>query len=94
MIFALIIIVVVFARELIFELSHLGTLNVERVAVLALSLVDLSLIGNLLLVVMLAGYGSFVSPLRIGVLLALMDWISAHTDQRSSAGPSGKLPSR
>lgn len=160
MIFALIAIVVVFARELIFEISHLGTLNVERAAVLALSLVDLSLIGNLLLVVMLAGYGSFVSPFRIGahddrpdwlgtvtfpslkirviasivaisaiellrsflllgdpsagvdpqrlrwmvvlqltfvasgVLLALMDWISANTDQRSGAQSSGKLPAR
>jgi len=65
MVLALIAIVVVFARELITELSHLGVLTGERATVLALSLIDLSLVGNLLMIVMLAGYESFVSQLHI-----------------------------
>lgn len=66
MVFALIAIVVVFARELIAELGRLGSLEGEQAIVLALSLIDLSLTGNLLLVVMFAGYESFVSQLHIG----------------------------
>lgn len=62
---ALIAVVVVFARLLISELGRLGTLTGEEATVLALTLIDLSLIGNLLMVVMLAGYESFVSQLHI-----------------------------
>lgn len=63
---ALIAILVVFARELIAELGRLTTLSAEDTILLALSLVDLSLTGNLLLVVMFAGYESFVSQLHLG----------------------------
>jgi uncharacterized protein (TIGR00645 family) len=72
---ALIAILVVFVRELVSELGHLGTLDAEAVAVLALSLIDLSLIGNLLLVVMFAGYESFVSQLHIGEHEDRPDWL-------------------
>ncbi|MFZ0498918.1 MAG: TIGR00645 family protein [Steroidobacteraceae bacterium] len=65
MVLALIAVLVVFARELIAELAHLGTLTGEQATVLALSLIDLSLIGNLLMIVMLAGYESFVSQLHL-----------------------------
>lgn len=63
---ALVAILVVFARELIGELARLGTLSSEEVILLSLSLIDLSLTGNLLLVVIFAGYESFVSQLHIG----------------------------
>lgn len=66
MVLALIVIVVVFAHELILELGRLGSLDAEAAIVLALSLIDLSLTGNLLVVVMFAGYESFVSRLHIG----------------------------
>jgi uncharacterized protein (TIGR00645 family) len=66
MVLALIAIVVVFARELIAELGRLGSLEGEQAILLALSLIDLSLTGNLLLVVTFAGYESFVSQLHIG----------------------------
>lgn len=65
MVLALVAIGVVFARELVRELEHLGTLTGEQAILLALSLIDLSLAGNLLLVVMFAGYESFVSRLHI-----------------------------
>ena len=66
MVLALVAIVVVFARELITELGRLGALDAEGAIVLALSLIDLSLTGNLLVVVMFAGYESFVSQLHLG----------------------------
>ena len=63
---ALVVVVVVFARELLGELGRLETLSAEDAILFALSLVDLSLTGNLLLVVMFAGYESFVSQLHLG----------------------------
>lgn len=63
---ALIAILTTFFRELAGELSHLGALTDEHAILLSLSLIDLSLTGNLLLVVIFAGYESFVSQLQIG----------------------------
>ena len=77
MVLALLAIVVVFARELISELGRLGTLHGEEAIVLALSLIDLSLTGNLLLVVMFAGYESFVSQLHIGEHEDRPSWLGA-----------------
>jgi uncharacterized protein (TIGR00645 family) len=75
MVLALIAIVVVFLRELITELGQLGTLSGEHVTVLALSLIDLSLTGNLLVVVMFAGYETFVSQLHIDEHEQRLDWL-------------------
>lgn len=63
---ALAAILVVFAHELIQELTHLAAMDAEQVILLALSLIDLSLTGNLLLIVMLAGYENFVSKIHVG----------------------------
>ena len=65
MVFAIIAILVAFARELIDGLEHLMTMRSEQAILLALSLIDLSLAGNLLLLVIFAGYESFVSRLHI-----------------------------
>lgn len=53
--------VVVFARELIYEASHLMTMDPEDAILAILSLIDLSLAGNLLLIVIFSGYENFVS---------------------------------
>ena len=66
MVLAVVAILVAFAHELIDELGHLGELTGEQAILLSLSLIDLSLAGNLLLVVIFAGYESFVSQLHIG----------------------------
>jgi uncharacterized protein (TIGR00645 family) len=63
---ALVLILVVFFRELVSDLAHLGTLDSEGAILLALSLIDLSLTANLLLIVMFAGYENFVAKLHIG----------------------------
>lgn len=63
MILALGVLLFVFARELVIELSHIATLDAEDGILLALSLIDLSLTGNLLLIVMFSGYENFVSKI-------------------------------
>jgi len=66
MIVALVLILVVFTRELVAELAHIFTMDAEQAILLALSLIDLSLAGNLLLIVIFAGYENFVSKIHVG----------------------------
>lgn len=62
---ALLVLLIAFAREFIEEVPHIvtGTGMGEQAILLALSLVDLTLAGNLLLIVMFSGYESFVSKI-------------------------------
>lgn len=66
MVLALGAILVVFVRELVIELPHLADFDPEHVILLALSLIDLSLTANLVLIVIFAGYENFVSRIQIG----------------------------
>jgi len=61
MVVALAVILVVFVRELITEVAHISSMGGEQAILLALSLIDLSLTGNLLLIVIFSGYENFVS---------------------------------
>jgi len=65
MIIALGLILYVFFHELVEQLRHVNTLDGEGVILLALSLIDLSLTANLILIVMFSGYENFVSKLHI-----------------------------
>jgi len=65
MIVALGLILYVFFHELIEELRHTNALDAEAVILLSLSLIDLSLTANLILIVMFSGYENFVSKLHI-----------------------------
>ena len=56
MVLALALILFVFARELVMELAHIPNVDAEAGLLLALSLIDLSLTGNLLLIVMFSGF--------------------------------------
>jgi len=47
------------------ELAHIPNVDAEAGLLLALSLIDLSLTGNLLLIVMFSGYENFVSKIHI-----------------------------
>jgi uncharacterized protein (TIGR00645 family) len=76
MVLALGLILVVFVHELANEVSHAWTMDAEGAILLALSLIDLSLTGNLLLIVMFSGYENFVSKIYIG----------AHEDRPSWMG--------
>jgi uncharacterized protein (TIGR00645 family) len=75
MISALGAIVVVFFRELAKELAHVLTMDGEGVILLSLSLVDLSLTANLLLIVIFAGYENFVSKIHVGASDDRPNWM-------------------
>src|ERR1700712_2348182 len=66
LVIALAALVVVFANEAIGELSHVFTMSPEEAILMVLSLIDLSLAGNLLLIVVFSGYENFVSKIDTG----------------------------
>ncbi|WP_290735178.1 TIGR00645 family protein [Amaricoccus sp.] len=63
---SLLLLVVVFLREIVHFAGHALTLSDEEVVVAVLSLIDITLTANLVLIVLFAGYESFVSRLDIG----------------------------
>jgi len=66
---------VVFAAEVWRELSHVMSMTPEAGVLMALSLIDLSLAGNLLLIVILSGYENFVSRIEAGDPLERPHWM-------------------
>jgi uncharacterized protein (TIGR00645 family) len=56
----------VFAMELATELARIAEFNAEDAILLGLSLIDLSLAGNLILIVIFSGYENFVSKIDVG----------------------------
>ena len=58
--------VLVFLRELIYYASQAMTMTADSAILAALTLIDLTLAANLLVIVMFSGYESFVSRLDIG----------------------------
>jgi uncharacterized protein (TIGR00645 family) len=63
---ALAALVVVFFNEAVHELKHVLTMSPEQAILMVLSLIDLSLAGNLLLIVIFSGYENFVSKIDTG----------------------------
>ena len=63
---ALAALLVVFVNELIHQLSGLLAMTPEKAILMALSLIDLSLAGNLVLIVTFSGYENFVSKIHAG----------------------------
>ena len=57
--------VVVFFNEAWHEFRHIGSMSPEQAILMALSLIDLSLAGNLLLIVIFSGYENFVSKMEV-----------------------------
>jgi uncharacterized protein (TIGR00645 family) len=65
LVIALFMLLIVFAKELIEESEQLMALDETTVLVWVLTLIDMSLAGNLLLMVTFAGYENFVSKLDV-----------------------------
>lgn len=65
LVLALGLLVVVFAREAWEQALHVHEMSVETAIVAVLSLIDLSLGANLLIIVVFAGYGNFVSKIDV-----------------------------
>lgn len=66
LVIVLLLILASFCKQLVHQARHLAALEESDVVVTALSLVDLVLLGNLVLMVMLTGYENVVSRLNIG----------------------------
>jgi uncharacterized protein (TIGR00645 family) len=77
MVVALGAVLIVFVHELVVEVRHVSSMDAEQVILLALSLIDLSLTGNLLLIVIFAGYENFVSKMHIGAHEDRPSWMGA-----------------
>lgn len=75
---ALILLLVILAKYLILMVTHAPTANLHDAVIAILSLIDLSLIANLVLIVLFTGYDSFVSRLDLD-------------DQRDRPGWLGKV---
>ncbi|MFX4431708.1 YqhA family protein, partial [Acinetobacter baumannii] len=60
---AMIVLLAVFLRELWTALANIALLSVEQAILKMLTLLDLALAANLVLVVILAGYENFVSKI-------------------------------
>lgn len=61
LVIALLMLVVIFFRELAYYVPQMLTLSPEKTILVVLTLIDLTLAANLLLIVMFSGYESFVS---------------------------------
>jgi uncharacterized protein (TIGR00645 family) len=61
---ALAILVITFFRELILAIPALYSMEEKQVILLVLSLIDLSLAGNLVLIILFSGYENFVSKIE------------------------------
>jgi uncharacterized protein (TIGR00645 family) len=72
---ALAIVLFVFGHEFVNEVGHVKTLDAEGAILFVLSLIDLSLTGNLLVIVMFSGYENFVSKIQIAEHEDRPDWM-------------------
>jgi uncharacterized protein (TIGR00645 family) len=75
LVIALLTLLVVFLRELVGELSHIMTMTSEDAILMALSLIDLSLAGNLIVLVTFSGYENFVSKMEAANASDRPDWM-------------------
>jgi uncharacterized protein (TIGR00645 family) len=66
LVLALFALIVVFFQELIHEVPLVLEMRAESAILLALSLIDLSLAANLVLIVIFSGYENFVSKIDVG----------------------------
>ena len=67
--------IVVFVQELAHELPTILEMKPEGAILLALSLIDLSLAGNLVLIVIFSGYENFVSKIDVAGHEDRPDWM-------------------
>jgi len=72
---ALAILLIVFLREVIATIPQMLTLDAEQIILSVLTLIDLSLAGNLVLIVIFSGYENFVSKINTGNSEDRPDWM-------------------
>ena len=65
LVFSLVMLVFIFGRDLVYYTPQLMAMNSEDVILVALTLIDITLAANLVLIVMFSGYENFVSQLDV-----------------------------
>lgn len=75
LVLSLVMLVIVFLRELFHDLPLIFTMTPEEGILAILSLIDLSLASNLLLIVLFSGYENFVSKLHVADASDRPDWM-------------------
>lgn len=71
----LLMLVITFFREVIHTFPHILSLPESALVLLVLSLIDLSLVGGLIVMVMISGYENFVSQLDIEEGTEKLSWL-------------------
>jgi len=75
---ALIALFIKFFQELYHFLPFILEMSDSNLVLTLLSLIDLSLVGSLMVIVMFSGYENFVSRLDIGDNAEKLDWLGTH----------------
>ena len=76
---ALVIFEIKFAQHLIDTLSALGTITREQAILVTLDLIDMVLIANLVVMVVISGYETFISPLHMADEPGVPAWMRRST---------------
>ena len=67
-----------FFQELFHFLPHIFEINETELVLKFLTLIDLTLVGSLILIVMFSGYENFVSQLDIAESTEKLEWLGKH----------------
>jgi uncharacterized protein (TIGR00645 family) len=76
--FALLALFIKFFQELYHFMPFILQLEESNLLLKVLSLIDLTLVGSLIVIVMFSGYENFVSRLDIGEATEKLDWLGTH----------------
>ena len=75
---ALFALAVKFFQEIYHVLPHVLEIEESGLVLQLLTLIDLTLVGSLVVIVMFSGYENFVSQLNIGETTEKLDWLGTH----------------
>ena len=75
---ALLALFIKFFQELYHFMPFILDLGESQLLLKLLSLIDLTLVGSLIVIVMFSGYENFVSPMNIGESAEKLDWLGSH----------------
>lgn len=75
---ALFLLLLKFYQELFHFIPHIFEIDESTLILNILTLIDLTLVGSLLVIVMFSGYENFVSQMDIGDSAEKLDWLGSH----------------
>ncbi len=75
LVLALVMLLIVFVREILYYVPQIFVMESEQAILAVLTLIDLSLAGNLLLIVLFSGYENFVSKFELPETVDRPSWM-------------------